>query len=969
METDFEYEQLSPAAFEQLGVALVESVIGSGIEVYGPGRDGGREATYDGLIRWSATDAGDRDSWDGYTVVQVKQCQNPSDPAANLSWLSGQLRDEFDRWMKPDSQREGRFPDYLLVITNVRLSAADPGGGIDTLRGEIEKRLAHEYKSAEAGRPPVTLRSRGLRQVRVWHRDKINVLVTNSVDARRRFSALLTSGDVLARLDQIGRLLPGLIPEDLIAGLFVDHAQTTLAGDRWIRFDEAGDEFNSQSIEKVIYDLPAITSDGVRQSALKAVFDRGDEVLSRSIWATTRDDPPRHIVVTGAPGNGKSTLTRYLTQVYRGAFARYEANETAIIDLIDSTDESLERLPLDGPSTPRWPLRIELARMAELMGPNDGGPNLRRYLCDEINLDSSVPVHTGTLDNWLKAWPCVILLDGLDEVTHPALRHRVQHEISALIEKADAMDADLLLVVTTRPTGYTPLLPEHFEQIDLDYFTREEAREYGRHVTTHRLASNPGFLRTALARFDAAAEGAAVERLLTTPLQVLILTIIAARSGPLPANRYELFWSYYDTVFKREAAKPTTYLDFFNRYAAEITAIHQRVGFVLHCLCEATQELRGRLSVKELRAIARDRMLQLGHGIPAANELADQMAVIATQRLVLLTSDEDEMVSFDVRSLQELMAGCALVDVSEAVQRNNLVATACSPHWRNAWLFAAGRLFTGSDYQRDLVLAVVEQCDTLGHWHGWLYPAAPELAADILDDGLAADKPTARRRLIDVALRAINGPMLSDPKSLALHLSVAVSTTETSVLAASGIGEDRRHVRSVLQDAFTNSDPGHARYVIAAVLLEYGYFGSRIPGQPEDLKQFTDAWSYAEPVGQRVNAASLMLGALENYDPSSYPPSTTVFDAVNDLRHVEMVRSERGNLRLAGGAGRSSSFTHFRAALDDPDAEQELQIVFEAVPDNDWAMVSVVAQAYWPIASRWPVSARLHVPGDPMPAT
>ena len=39
METDFTYEQLSPAAFEQLAVALAESVIGAGMEVYGPGPD------------------------------------------------------------------------------------------------------------------------------------------------------------------------------------------------------------------------------------------------------------------------------------------------------------------------------------------------------------------------------------------------------------------------------------------------------------------------------------------------------------------------------------------------------------------------------------------------------------------------------------------------------------------------------------------------------------------------------------------------------------------------------------------------------------------------------------------------------------------------------------------------------------------------------------------------------------------
>lgn len=962
METDFAYEQLSPAAFEQLAVALVESVIGAGLEVYGPGPDGGREATYTGTIRWSATDQNDS-PWNGYIVVQVKQCQSPSHSSENLRWISGQLRDEFAEWMKADSRRT-QFPQYLLAITNVRLSAGDPGGGIDELREEIDKRLAHDYEPKSKGNPR-TLRRRGLRDVKVWHRDKLNTLVTNNASARTRFAPLLALGDVLARIERLDQALPGLIPEHHIAGVLVDHAQTTLAGDRWVRFDEAGDDYHSQSVERVIFDLPAIDKNGARRSVLEPVLGRGDQVLSRSVWRTTEvgePPPPRHLVITGAPGNGKSTLAKYLTQVYRAAFARNDANEPAVRSLIDSTDDSLARLGLAAPKSPRWPLRVDLAPMAEEMGP-EGGPNIRRYICEQINLDSSVNVQPGTLDAWLSMWPSVLLLDGLDEVTHPALRQRVQHQINMLIDKADAIDADLLIVITTRPTGYTPLLPNQFEQIDLDYFTRDEARDYGRHVTAERLAGDPDYRRTALERFDAAVEGAAVERLLKTPLQVLILTVIAARSGPLPANRYELFWNYYDAVFKREAAKPTTYRQFFNHHGAEITALHQRVGMVLHRLCEATREIRGRLHLDELRSLARDRMIQLGHSIPAANELAETMVRIAMHRLVLLAADDDDLVSFDVRSLQELMAGCALVDVSEADQRRNLIAAACSPHWRNAWLFAAGRLFTGADHQRELVLDVVELCDELGHWHGWLYPAGPELAADMLDDGLAADRPNDRRRLIDVVLRVLNGPMPRDPKTLANRLSAATDPSGHLGFAASSVNQDRLHVREKLHDTFISSSPRHAGYAIAAVLLHYGSFGAHLPGQPDNPRRFADMWLYREPVGQRVMLGALLLGALQNYDPGSYPPRDLVFKALDDCNQIEMRRSGNGNLRLVS-SGEMFNSINLHAALEDRDAEQELQIALDAVPSEDWVAVSMFARAYWPTASRWPVADRLHASGD-----
>jgi hypothetical protein len=51
------------------------------------------------------------------------------------------------------------------------------------------------------------------------------------------------------------------------------------------------------------------------------------------------------------------------------------------------------------------------------------------------------------------------------------------------------------------------------------------------------------------------------------------------------------------------------------------------------------------------------------------------------------------------------------------------------------------------DHRRQLVLGIVNRFDSSsGDWPGWLYPIGPELAADLLDDGLAAAKPPAAAR-------------------------------------------------------------------------------------------------------------------------------------------------------------------------------------------------------------------------------
>ncbi len=150
---------------------------------------------------------------------------------------------------------------------------------------------------------------------------------------------------------------------------------------------------------------------------------------------------PRHLVITGAPGNGKSTIAQYLTQVYRAQFASEEANEAGIAELIDRTAASLERIGVAPPASPRWPLRADLAKMASDMGP-EGGPSIKRWLAERVTERAGVEIQPATLDGWINTWPTLLVFDGLDEVTAPKLRDRVRDEIIGLMESADAADGD-----------------------------------------------------------------------------------------------------------------------------------------------------------------------------------------------------------------------------------------------------------------------------------------------------------------------------------------------------------------------------------------------------------------------------------------------------------------------------------------------------------------------------------------------
>lgn len=338
------------------------------------------------------------------------------------------------------------------------------------------------------------------------------------------------------------------------------------------------------------------------------------------------------------------------------------------------------------------------------------------------------------------------------------------------------------------------------------------------------------------------------------------------------------------------------------------------------------------------------------------------MVRIATHRLVLLSADDDDHVSFDLRSLQELMAGCALVEAVDDTVRSNLLVTAYSPHWRNAWLFAAGRLFSGSDHHRSLVLQLVEECDERGDWHGWLYPAGPELAADMLDDGLASERPADRRRLLAVALRALGGPMPVDTKGYAQKLAAATNTEgPVNDAAAFEITSDRRAIRSALEAAIASSSDGVA-YAVASAMVDYAKFGSRIAGQPTAAQFYAQNSVRATTmVGVTFGLGEFLLRCLQDYDPAGYRPSHIVSSALDDCDQIRLYRTGRGELRV-GEETQTFRSDAFRAALADADSEAELQIILkDAVPAADWVAVSVLAQHIWMEGSRRPISERLIV--------
>lgn len=770
----YNLEQLGPTGFQDLAASLALAVFGPNVQAMGAGRDGGRDMVHHGQISWSGSEEEQANVWDGYTVFQVKHKRELSSRAADdAAWLRSEIAEELELWADPDGDRNP-MPDYMVIVSNVSLSPYPEQGGYDRLRADIERFIArYEDSSRDANasardrRLAKRDRLRKIRAWQFWDGNQIRRLLDSNDAVRHAFPAFLTAADVFANLSQFTNNLS----LDVLEPALRAHARSALTGEGLIYFDEAGgSEGRGFPVHELATDLPISIADGTkRRSAIAYILDRAEHMLKPRATLASR---PRHIVMTGAPGNGKTTLSKLLVQVFRSAILdRAEHLSLDQRSVIDGTRTALARIGRDLPLHRRWPMRVDLAEYAQ-----EGGlmteSTLLRWIAQKVTARSNVGnVTPSILKTWMNRWPWFLVLDGLDEVTEPLTRKRLIQQVTELVDEAEAENCDVLVVLTTRPVGYTEhIAPNHFERVDLDYLSLDEAVRYGELAVRVRLGADVERIDRTVRRLRDAARDESLRNLLRTPLQVLILTIIVEAAGHLAPDRFSLFWNYYETVFKRERDKLSDFSPLLREYGTQIQQLHERVGFELQVQSEMTEGSLATLSFEDLREQTWS-VLESDGFDPAGKHagLLTQVLTAATNRLVLLAPRGSEGYGFDVRSLQELMAAMHLTNASPATVQRRLTIAAVNPHWRNTWIFAAGRLFAVPQaHSRQTIVDLLDVIDDdAPHRLGRVVPAAPDLALEIVDDGMARALPRWRTAILRKALRVLHEPSARDLSSTA----------------------------------------------------------------------------------------------------------------------------------------------------------------------------------------------------------
>ena len=944
---DYDLTRLGTAEFEHLAQALCVAALGARVSMFGNGPDGGREATVEGRLSWDGASAQVDEGavWNGYTVVQAKFKVRPTDVGSNLGWLKAELQKELSRWTDARYKRsKTRRPDNLLIITNVALSAVPDSGGVDTARAEIG-RLIEEHDLS-------------LKGWRLWHYDDLRALLDVHRSVRITYGGFLTSGDVLERMD-------GWLERqatDLGAAL-TGHAARDLLAQQWVRLGEAGDPLDHRlALGSVAVDLPAAVADAVDAerpdrtvAAAAYVLERGERIRDHGL------DPgqPQHLLVVGGPGQGKSTLSQLVCQAYRVALLRSSTSLSPEATRVRTTLESgLTDIGLGIPNYLRWPIRVDLTDFGDVLS---GAPetSLLRYLAGRVSRGGPYDITAGDLMAWLGKWPWLLVLDGIDEVTAPTVRESLTSAVSNFLIDVAGKQADVLIVVTTRPQGYAGEFGAHdYERLDLLPLDVTTALAYAERLTAARFDDDPDLQEKVLGRLRDAAGSPDSARLMTTPLQVTIMGLLLERRQRVPHDRYQLFDAYFQAIYARETNKPTAVGRLLADQRAHVEAIHEAVALALQQQAETHTEHEASLPASELHRRTTQRLVAEGHDPHPANTLADHLVQAATHRLVLLVPRGDE-VGYEVRSLQEYMAARAITRGEQDDILDRLRSIITSAHWRNTWLFAAGRLFAEREGLRDAIISALQQVDNSDMLTMLAAPGA-ELATDLLADDLAITAPAYRRQLADQAIARLHSAPDNSWRTLARTLQT-VADQDTIIrqklfqqlqqsLAAGGGA--RAHA-AVMIDAW-RSDIGsvaaRARQLHHARLTEptdglIANLGIHVIRSPRDMPP-----AHLRPA-QRRNLQAYLTAALPELDP---PDRAAVTLLLQELGGIYLFHSE-DDLRqepatvLGSALDELPEITVLDDALSRPRVADAVAGAVTSIPSADWHVTatSLIIIRYW----------------------
>ncbi|MBK1785987.1 NACHT domain-containing protein [Prauserella cavernicola] len=742
--SSYNYEALLPEHFQNLVQALLAKNYPDLVCFPVGMPDGGRDAATSSL------------SMEGQTVIQVKFARDPSSLDDPTKWIIDALRGEKEKVERLVNRGAVKY----LLVTNVAGTGHLDAGRIDKVdsylklhyplsaacmwRDDLDRRLDGEFDLKL--RYPQLLNGPDFVRL-VWETKETSETLRRSRDTLEAYLRHQFRNDETLRFKQVEMLNTKLFD------LFIDVPVSILP---------ASDQ-ESEKVDRFDYFARrAIRAAAAYRSENRTATEEGhfghsssDEIYLRHTRKTgaanlltesefTAESPK--IIIEGAPGQGKSTLSQYLAQIHRAMY------------LGDS--DSLSRIPKQHLSTVAMlPIKIELRDLAvwlQGIDPWDRSPSSKHEKME--SLEAAIVGHirrysgggefsVSDFRSIVQSMPTLLILDALDEVADLSDRQAVVSEIEACIDRLAGAHDNLTVLVTSRPTALSnapTLSKSRFTYLSLASIGPQLAVKYaGKWAKARRLPEREADEITSI--LESKLQSPHMAELAKNTMQLtILLSLILTRGSSLPDKRTELYTAYLDQFLSRESDKNKTVRD--NRDL--LLNIHGYLAYYLHARAEGHQ-LTGRLDHSELRTLLSDYLVSESR----STNLVDDLFNAVVERVVALVSRVEGTLEFEVQPLREYFAARHLYNTApyspagrekRGTKPDRFDGISPNPYWMNVTRFFAG--FFSKGELTDLAYRIIGLIDKSEDKYG-MYPR--RLALALLQDWVFAQEPRAVKLLVD----------------------------------------------------------------------------------------------------------------------------------------------------------------------------------------------------------------------------
>lgn len=729
------YEELGPDRFQELAQTLILAGHPKHIVQCLPtGQpDGGR----DGIAFFSDPDETD------FFVFQVKFSRNP-EVRSERDAVEALIKTESKKIEKLIQQGAKRY----FFITNVKGTAHLDVGSID----KVNKMLSEEF-----GIP-----------TEVWWRDDLDRRIDQSSDIKWSFIDICRASDLMQFLLSSSDSSEKLEAKNAVTAYMAQQ----YAADRDVKFKQVDLKCR---LTELFVDLPiglkrpmAKEWRGFTFQAVNAndIGEYTAQLEQREHFDDEGEIPFRHqgqaasfllqmplfkgvtrIVLEGSPGQGKSTVTQFVSQLNRLRLTKKDAELNQV-----------SSLHCEGPV--RAPFRVDLrdyarwitgyhpfSKGADSLVPPDGQRSLESFLAMQVgHFAGGLKIDHQELVEFFKLAHSVAVLDGFDEVADIATRGRVVDEICKAADRLDGLALSIQIIVTSRPTAFanSPGFPES----DWSYLELKDLRPKNIEAYRDKWSVAHGLSEDERASVENTLgeklEQPHLRELARNPMQLAILLhLIHVQGHALPDKRTTLYEEYMKLFFNREAEKSAIVRD----HRDLLLAIHGVLAWRLQTQAEEGSGA-GSMTREELKNCVRNYLESEEYDI----SLAEKLVRGTMERVGALVSRVEGTFEFEVQPLREYFTAWHLYKTANyspagapkmGTKPDRFDALARSSYWTNVTRFYCGF------YDKGELGSLIDGFIQLTEENGYALVNQPrQLAIMLLSDQVFAQSPRGMKQLI-----------------------------------------------------------------------------------------------------------------------------------------------------------------------------------------------------------------------------